>query len=269
MKKTQSIARKSKTNSGILYLYEKLVRSHPLFYFIIRSLIRFTNLFEEDANGVAFLNLNKKVNIIDVGASDGIAIKFFNRKLKINNIICFEPNPFYQKILRKLKIKNLKIKPFGIGNSNKYEKIFFPRYKFFFKNLDLFSYTFYNKQSLLDQINFDFKFKENISIVEKKIYLKKVRNINMKVDLIKIDVNGYELPVIKGLAEVIKRDKPALIVESSEDIKLIDIYLKKFGFSKYSFSNKKKKFIKIKHNCSLKKILESLNIYFLQKKHLN
>ena len=106
MKKTQSITRKSKTNSGILYFYEKLVRSHPLFYFIIRSLIRFTNLFEEDANGVAFLNLNKKVNIIDVGASDGIATKFFSRKLKINNIICFEPNCYYQKILRKLKIKN-------------------------------------------------------------------------------------------------------------------------------------------------------------------
>ena len=74
---------RSKTNSGFLYFLEKIVRSHPLLYFVVRYFIRYTNIFEEDANGVAFLNLNKKVNIIDVGASDGIASKFFNRKLKI------------------------------------------------------------------------------------------------------------------------------------------------------------------------------------------
>ena len=69
----------SKTNSGFLYFLEKIVRSHPLLYFVVRYFIRYTNIFEEDANGVSFLNLEKKVNIIDVGASDGIASKFFCR----------------------------------------------------------------------------------------------------------------------------------------------------------------------------------------------
>ena len=50
----------SKTNSGFLYFLEKIVRSHPLLYFVVRYFIRYTNIFEEDANGVAFLNLNKK-----------------------------------------------------------------------------------------------------------------------------------------------------------------------------------------------------------------
>ena len=97
--------KKSKTNSGFLYFLEKIVRSHPLLYFVVRYFIRYTNIFEEDANGVAFLNLNKKVNIIDVGASDGISSKFFNKKLKISKIICFEPNKSYVKILKKL-LKN-------------------------------------------------------------------------------------------------------------------------------------------------------------------
>ena len=51
--------KKSKTNSGILFYLEKIVRSHPLLYFITRNLIRYTNIFEEDANGVTLLNLNK------------------------------------------------------------------------------------------------------------------------------------------------------------------------------------------------------------------
>ena len=54
--------KRSKTNSGLLYFLEKIVRSHPLLYFVVRCFIRYTNIFEEDANGVTFLNLNKKVN---------------------------------------------------------------------------------------------------------------------------------------------------------------------------------------------------------------
>ena len=128
--------KRSKTNTGFLYFLEKIVRSHPLLYFIVRQFIRYTNIFEEDANGVVFLNFDKKVNIIDVGASDGIASKFFDRKLKINKIICFEPNKSYVRILKKLNIKNLTVNAYGIGQFNKYYNIFFPRYKFFSKNLE-------------------------------------------------------------------------------------------------------------------------------------
>ena len=253
--------RRSKTNSGFLFFLEKIVRSHPLLYFITRYFIRYTNIFEQDANGVTFLNLDKKVNIIDVGASDGIASKFFNRKLKINKIICFEPNKSYVKILRKLNIKNLKVNAYGISQFDKYYKIFFPRYKFFSKNLDLITYTHYSKRALLNQINLDFKFKKNISIVQEKIYLKKIKKIKPKIHLIKIDVNGHELSVIKGLSKIIQRDRPAIIIETNDDIKLIENYLKKYNFEKYLFLNKYNKFMKIKKNYPL-------NTYFLQKKHL-
>ena len=253
--------KKSKTNSGFLYFFEKIVRSHPLLYFVARYLIRYLNIFEEDANGVSFLNLGKKVNIIDVGASDGIASKFFNRKLQINKIICFEPNKPYVKILRKLDIKNLIINPHGISQFSKYYEIYFPRYKFFSKNLDLITYAHYSKEALLNQINLDFKFKKNISIVKEKIYLKKMKRIKSKISLIKIDVNGHELSVIKGLTTIIKRDKPALLIETNNDIKIIEKLLKKYGFKKYFFSNKNNKFSKIKKNYPL-------NTYFLQKNHL-
>ena len=253
--------KKSKTNSGLLYFFEKIVRSHPLLYFVVRYLIRYANIFEEDANGVSFLNLGKKVNIIDVGASDGIASKFFSRKLQINKIICFEPNKTYVKILRKLNIKNLIVNSHGISQFSKYYEIYFPRYKFFLKNLDLITYAHYSEKALLDQINLDFKFKKNISIVKEKIYLKKVKKIKTKINLIKIDVNGHELSVIKGLATLIKRDKPALLIETNSDIKIIGKFLKKYGFKKYLFLNEHNRFSEIKKNYPL-------NTYFLQKNHL-
>ena len=254
--------KRSKTNTGFLNFLEKIVRSHPLPYYIIRHFIRYTNIFEEDANGVSFLNFNSKVNIIDVGASDGIASKFFNRKLNVNKIICFEPHKSYAKILKGLNIKNLIVNTYGIGQFNKYHDIFFPRYTIFSKSLDLIAYTYYDKQLLLKQMNLDIKFTKNISIIKSKIFLKKIKKIKTRIDLIKIDVNGHELSVVKGLSKIIKRDKPVLILETGNDINTIGKHLKNYGFEKYQFLNEFNKFMKIKKEYPL-------NTYFLQKNHLN
>ena len=48
----------------------------------------------------------------------------------------------------------------------------------------------------MKQINLDFLFKRNIEIINQKIYLKKVKKIQTKIHLIKIDVNGHEFSVI-------------------------------------------------------------------------
>ena len=103
--KTFPYHRVSVSSDRIFNFFEKIIRSHPLIYFLSRGLIRFTNIFEQDFDGVRILNLNDKVNIIDVGASDGIASKFFNKNLNIGSIICYEPNNYYVNILKKLILK--------------------------------------------------------------------------------------------------------------------------------------------------------------------
>ena len=65
---------------------------------------------------------------------------------------------------------------------------------------------FYDKKELQKQINLDFKFKRNINIVQKEIFLKRIDKLNLKISLIKIDVNGHELSVVKGLKNIIKKD---------------------------------------------------------------
>ena len=82
-----------------------------------------------------------------------------------------------------------------------------------------------------------------------------------KIDLIKIDTNGFELPVVRGLIQIIKRDRSAMIIESNQDIKKIERILKKFSYKSYYFlpDQKKLKLIKKKY---------PLNTFFLQKKHL-
>ncbi len=253
----------SKTaSSGVLKHLERIIRSHPLVYYLFRYLIRFTNIFEDDAHGVSYLRFDKKINIIDVGASDGIASKFFINKLNVANILCFEPNIPYVKILKKINYKSMKVYNYGIGEKKEQYKVFYPRYKFFKRNFDLVTYTFYNKNDLQKQINLDFKFKKNIEIIQTNIFLKKINKLNLKISLIKIDVNGHELSVIKGLINIIKKDKPALIVETDKNINKISFFLRKLNYGKYSFLKKENSFKKIKKTYPL-------NTYFLQPSHLN
>ena len=79
----------------------------------------------------------------------------------------------------------------------------------------------------------DFFNYKKLNIDESLIQLKKYRTINKKIDLIKIDTNGFELPIIKGLIQTIRRDRSAIIVESNQDIKKIDKILKKFSYKSY------------------------------------
>ncbi len=251
---------KKLATSGYLSFFEKIVRAHPLIYIFFRSLVRFTNIFERDFDGIKLLKFNKKINIIDVGASDGIATKFLRKNLKCNKIWCFEPDPNYVAILKKINIKNLTVKPFGIGNKNSSTNVFIPRYKLFNKNFDIISYTGYDYKFMHHMLK-DFIFKKNIFIIKKKIFIKKIIKIKHKIDLIKIDTNGHELSVIKGLLKFIKRDKPALIVEENYDSNKITNLLKTYSYKGYYYSITKKKF-------ELKKNKDTLNRYYLQKKHL-
>ena len=252
--------RKSKTNEGILSIFEKITRAHPLIYIIFRFLIRHTHFFEKDFDGIKLLKFKKKVNILDIGASDGIAAKFFNNNLNTGTIYCVEPSKYYVDILRKIKIKNVIIKPFAIGNQNSFTTIFFPRYKFFNRTFDIVTYTHYDIK-LMNHFLLDFKFRKNISIVKKKLKIKKINNFKKNIDLIKIDTNGFELSIIKSLIKTIKKDRPALIIEDNNHGNIINNILKKYSYKGYYYSISLKKFIK-------KKTKYSLNKYYLLDSHL-
>ena len=135
--------------------------------------------------------------------------------------MCYEPNKPYVKILKNLKLSNLLVYDYGISKQNKNLKVF-SALQIFKKNLDLITYTFYNKKDLIKQIETDFRFKKGISIIQTSINLKKIKNVKYKISLVKIDVNGHEYSVVKGLENIIKKDKPVLIIETDKNIKKLN-----------------------------------------------
>ena len=146
--------------------------------------------------------------LIDVGAHHGETVYLFNKNFNIKSIISFEASPKnYNEFLKKSKnIKNLKIFNIALGNETKLidfndhfetqsstvseinQNSDYSKKKFFFLN------PFNNKKNKINIIKIKMDRLEN--------FLKK-SNIN-EIDILKIDTEGYDFNVIKGLGDSIK-----------------------------------------------------------------
>ena len=63
---------KSKTQTGFFGFLESIIRSNVIIYYFIRNIAIHFNIFEEDFKILKKYYKNKNLNVIDIGASDGI-----------------------------------------------------------------------------------------------------------------------------------------------------------------------------------------------------
>ena len=163
-------------------------------------------------------------NVVDVGAYLGNHSVYFSNYFK--GVVSFEPNPYSYDLLKintKQK-KNIKIYNFGLSNKNSTE----------------------------DFYNYEFNHGGSSVIKNKKIPHTKHRakfysfdklNLKKKIDLIKIDVEGNELNVLKGMKETIQKSSPIILFETQKKeifngTSAVINYLKSIEYNKfYSIEN--------------------------------
>jgi FkbM family methyltransferase len=248
--------KKSSTQFGYLKYLENIFRCHPLSYLIARNLSKILKIFEADAKGLKKIQFNKKINCIDVGASDGVFINYIVKNLDVKKVICYEPNPKYVNELKKIKNVDLKIFEHGLGSVKKSEKLYLPFYNFFSKKFYLDAYTFPVYENCKKQIELDFIFKKNIFIEERIIFISNEIYDEDNIDLIKIDINGNEIDIIRSLILIIQRDKPVIYIENNFEMDEIIKILKIYDYSPYLYELNDNKFYPFKNE-------EVLNVFFI------
>ena len=140
---------------------------------------------------------NKQIKSFwDIGANVGMFSVFIakNYSCSINS---FEPSKKYYRILKLNTsfFKNIKIHNFGLGSSDKKEKIILTKEP---------------GSNYISRNKFD-KYKKNSEICE----LKTIKNIS-KIDfpnLAKIDVEGFEYEILNSSIDFFKKNKTILIIE--------------------------------------------------------
>jgi FkbM family methyltransferase len=142
-------------------------------------------------------------NIIDVGANFGYHTLLFSKQVK-ENVYAFEPQIQNFKLLENNiqhnDIKNIEIFNFACGDTNCDVKLPIVDSDYIVNMGDITVNNYSNNFSITKSITLDsFNFG--------------------KIDLIKIDVQGWEKKVLNGAINLLKKDKPVLIVEF-EDIQL-------------------------------------------------
>ena len=213
---------------------------------LIRFILNFFDNFQQKKI-IYFLKkkLNQDLIIIDVGSHYGETVKLFCKNFKIKKIHCFEASPNNFKILLK-KIKKAGLSDFcilnmlALGTSKKESFIKQTKESSSSSINDFNSDSKYFKRKLkILNINNSNKYYEKIPIkiivLDDYIAEKKIQFI----DLLKIDTEGFEFNVIKGLEKNYKIVKFIYFEHHYDDMikknykfKDINQILTKYGFKK-------------------------------------
>jgi FkbM family methyltransferase len=173
---------------------------------------------------------------VDVGANRGQTIDSIRLFSPDVDIVAFEPNP---RLARRLVQQyesdgHLCIHPVALGEKHDDLTLFVPSYR---------GYVFDGLASLLREevsglledrlLHYN---PARLSIEEIPVQVVKLDDFNLTPSLIKLDVQGLELPAIRGASETIAAHRPLIIVEASdENDPLIGDFLSPHGYRPFGY----------------------------------
>ena len=181
-----------------------------------------TSFWENVFNILDFYHQNRIVNflrplhiykVIDVGSHKGEFLSYILKLKNVKKIFAFEPQIAIYKILSKnFSFKKIKITNIAI------DKVVSKKYIYINK------FTNTSTLSILDKKSFYLKFK-NLLTGSKKNFVQKYivktntidnlfSNIKLKNSLLKIDVEGFEINVLKGSTKKIANEIDYILIEN-------------------------------------------------------
>lgn len=174
------------------------------------------NFYEIGMLGDIKKRLGENKIIIDAGANIGNHTVYFSKICKADKVYSFEPQKnIYEILKRNVEINNMKdkVELYNIGLGNEH----------FYANIDI-----VDENNLgMSKINKDTKGTIEIDTLDNVL----LTELN-RVDMIKVDVEGMEIDVLKGAKEILRKFKPIVYIEAAtdEEFRNVTIYLEQYGY---------------------------------------
>ena len=130
------------------------------------------------------------------------------------------------------------------------------------------------KKQIFTKPTLEYEYIQNLTLVQKVFFiLKEKKDVNIqKVDLIKIDVEGNEENVINGCIQLLKKNKPIIVLElknfNGDSEPNVIKKLKSIGYNNFFELEKKIKFDTLQNNFFLSIIDKFINLIYENPVHL-
>lgn len=175
--------------------------------------------------------INKEALVVDIGANVGQSIvSIFNANNKLN-IIAFEPNPSCKKSLIRLSelwfLKTrVSLNFLGLGSASGTMPFFVPVTGTGIRLLQegTFDRSVFFGSVTKDRIGCTFSVDEIICDI------RTLDEFEIAPSFIKIDVQGFELEVLRGSSKTIDRHKPGILIENGDHTNSVRCFLDSFGY---------------------------------------
>lgn len=211
--------------NGAAWVIFKMVQNNEKIYLRLDSqdtrtvpyLLLAEKEYEKFQSEIMYKLFEVSTNFSDVGSNIGFYSLYAARASKTLNVVAFEPNSKARtsldlNIAQNCLQKRIEVIPIALGSTNcKNEKMYIPK----FTGTGGGSF----KKLHPDEENSEI---DNVEIMK----LDSFADLNRyHVDIMKIDVEGFEMSVIEGAANVIKTFRPTIVIE------LLRKWMKPFGYS--------------------------------------
>ena len=146
--------------------------------------------------------------VYDIGGYEGIYTIFFAKSVgSEGKVYVFEPNPLnYEIILKNLNlndITNVELNQMAIGESHRSSQFVYPNISFGTGTLDK-----EIQQQIINEKNYSL-IEVNVESIDNLVINKKI----LRPDFVKIDTEGLELEILRGMQYTLSTFKPNLFIE--------------------------------------------------------
>lgn len=187
------------------------VRQSFYIYVIARKLAKFICKFIYLEDGFKILDYVMEINhssAIDIGCNDGTSIAMIRKKHKKSIIHAFDPISLLSSVDKRTIFRQV-----ALGSKKQKTVLFTPVYK----RVAFYQYSSIYKNDMVNQFVNDTHFsRDKISVESDEVSTEVLDDFGLNPFLIKIDVEGFELEILRGSPNTIRKYKPILILEIQE-----------------------------------------------------
>jgi len=228
---------------------EKYIRSNFYLYVVSRELYNFFFSFffyESECEIFKYLKKRSNITIIDIGSSNLSFSSYISKFFYKSNFFCFEPLLHIYNT-KKLQNKN-KLYIFNKACADKSKKLilFIPFKKILTLKIYLKYFSSYNLKFIKENLIKFFNSKSNFFYEKIIVNTIKIDDLNLKPDLIKLDIEGYEYKALLGAVKTIKKFKPIIYIENPSIV--VDKFFYSLNYKKYQYKKNTKKLSIVKKN---------------------